>query len=156
MNAFGIVLCSQVNGALVARAGPQRMLLVGVTAGAAAGVALLVVVLAGGGLAGILPCLFVVVASVGFAIPNATALAMTDYPHAAGSASALLGTLQFAFGGAAAPLVGVAGRGTAVPMALLIAVFGVGALGALTLARARLRRGPDEFPTPGTSVVETR
>jgi DHA1 family bicyclomycin/chloramphenicol resistance-like MFS transporter len=47
--------------------------------------------------------------------------------------------LQFAFGALAAPLVGVAGRDTAVPMALLMAVFGIGALAVLKLASARLR-----------------
>jgi DHA1 family bicyclomycin/chloramphenicol resistance-like MFS transporter len=135
LNALGIVVCSQLNRALVTRTSPERMLLAGVAAGTAGGVTLLAVVLVGGiGLGGILPCLFVSVSSVGLVVPNASALALTDYPHAAGSASALLGMLQFAFGGAAAPLVGVAGRGTAVPMALLIAVFGVGALVSLGVA----------------------
>lgn len=39
-------------------------------------------------------------------IPNSTALALTGYPHAAGSGSALLGASRFASGAAAAPLVG--------------------------------------------------
>lgn len=145
INALGIVACSQVNRALVARASPERMLLAGVCAGTTGGVALLVVVLAGGiGLAGILPCLFVCVSSVGLVIPNATALALTDYPHAAGSAAAMLGTAQFVFGGAAAPLVGVAGRETAVPMALMMALFGACALVALGVANhvRRPRVGP--------------
>jgi DHA1 family bicyclomycin/chloramphenicol resistance-like MFS transporter len=136
LNALGIAACSQLNRIMVAHASPGRMLLTGVAAGATAGVTLLAVVLAGGiGLPGILPCLFVSVSSLGLVVPNAAALALTDYPHAAGSASALLGMLQFAFGGIAAPLVGVGGRGTALPMALLIAAFGVGALAALAAAR---------------------
>jgi MFS transporter, DHA1 family, multidrug resistance protein len=136
VNALGIVAASQLNRAFVARATPERMLLAGVCAGTTAGAALLVVVLAGGiGLAGILPCLFVCVSSVGLVIPNATALALTDYPHAAGSASAVLGTAQFVFGGAAAPLVGVAGSETAVPMALLMALFGAAALVVLGIAQ---------------------
>ncbi len=145
VNALGIVAASQLNRAVVAKASPERMLLAGVSAGTTAGVALLVVVLAGGiGLPGILPCLFVCVSSVGLVIPNATALALTDYPHAAGSAAAVLGTAQFVFGGAAAPLVGVAGRETAVPMALMMALFGVGALVALELGHQvrRLRVVP--------------
>ena len=78
--------------------------------------------------------------------PNATALALTDYPHAAGSASAVLGTAQFVFGGAAAPLVGVAGRGSAVPMALLMALFGACAL--VTLGIAQHVRRPRVVPRP--------
>ena len=147
VNALGIVAASQLNRTLVARASPERMLLAGVCAGTTAGAALLVVVLAGGiGLPGILPCLFVCVSSVGLVIPNATALALTDYPHAAGSAAAVLGTAQFVFGGSAAPLVGIAGRDTAVPMALLMALFGAGALVALALAH-QIRR-PRVIPRP--------
>ena len=137
LNALGIVACSQLNRALVGRVPPERLLAGGVAAGAAAGATLLGIALTGGvGLAGILPCLFVSVATIGIVAPNAAALALTDYPHAAGSASALLGVFQFSFGAAAAPLVGVAGAGTAVPMALLIALFGAGALAAVGVARA--------------------
>ena len=85
-------------------------------------VVLLVSVLADAGLAGVLTGLFLVVSSVGLVFPNATALAMGDHPEKAGSASALLGLCQFVFGAAAAPLVGIAGTGTAVPMAVVIAV----------------------------------
>jgi DHA1 family bicyclomycin/chloramphenicol resistance-like MFS transporter len=45
--------------------------------------------------------------------------------------------MQFLFGAAAAPLVGIAGRHSAVPMALMIGAFGVGSLVVLTLARRR-------------------
>jgi DHA1 family bicyclomycin/chloramphenicol resistance-like MFS transporter len=138
MNACGLVACSQVNRALVGRLAPERLLRVGVAASAGSGVALLAVVLAGGiGLAGILPCLFVTVSAIGFIGPNASALALTDYPHLAGSASALLGVFQFGFGAAAAPLVGIAGKTTAVPMALLIALFGTSAVAVTLVARRR-------------------
>jgi MFS transporter, DHA1 family, multidrug resistance protein len=82
---------------------------------------------------GVLPSLFVVVASLGFVLPNATALALTDYPRTAGSASALLGVLQFAIGAAAAPLVGVLGAKTALPMAVVMAALSVSALVAFVL-----------------------
>jgi MFS transporter, DHA1 family, multidrug resistance protein len=142
LNALGLVACSQLNRALVGRLSPRRLLAAGVAAGSAAGATLLALVLAGGaGLAGVLPCLFVVVAAIGLVLPNAAALALTDYPHAAGSASAVLGVFQFGFGAAAAPLVGVAGTGTAVPMALSIALFGVAAPAALGVAR---RPGPSK------------
>jgi DHA1 family bicyclomycin/chloramphenicol resistance-like MFS transporter len=57
----------------------------------------------------------------------------------AGTASALLGVIQFLIGAIAAPLVGVAGSGTAVPMGVVMAVL---ALGALTAQRAAGRRQP--------------
>jgi len=152
LNAFGIIVCSLGNRRLVARVGPERMLEAGVLAGAAAGGTLLAVALAGGiGLAGILPCLFVIVATMGVVIPNSTALALADYPHAAGAASALLGASQFAIGAAAAPLVGLGGRGTAVPMALAIALFGAGAVAALGVAR-RAAGAPRAEPVPSTAT----
>lgn len=136
LNALGIIACSQLNRVLLGRVSPERLLTAAVVAAASAGATLLGVVLVGGvGLPGILPCLFVVVATIGLVSPNASALALTDYPHAAGSASALLGLFQFGFGGAAAPLVGAGGRGTAFPMALVIALFGGGAIAATVVAR---------------------
>jgi DHA1 family bicyclomycin/chloramphenicol resistance-like MFS transporter len=53
---------------------------------------------------------------------------MSGASNTAGSASALLGVLQFAIGAAAAPLVGAFGVKTALPMAVVIAVLGICAL----------------------------
>ena len=127
-NALGIVGASQANRALLRRFEPRAILRAALVAQASAGVALLAVVLAWAGVWGIVPLLFVVVASLGLVLPNATALALAGHPRVAGSASGLLGVLQFIVGAAAAPLVGVAGTGTAVPMATVIAVLAVGAV----------------------------
>ena len=127
-NALGLTIAAQVSGRLVGRVSPKKLLTGGLIATALGGVTLLLVVLAHIGLVGILPALFVVVASIGMVLPNATALALADHPRTAGSASALVGVLQYAIGAAAAPLVGVAGTRTALPMALVIAILGVSAL----------------------------
>ncbi|MGH9918535.1 MAG: Bcr/CflA family drug resistance efflux transporter, partial [Nitrososphaerales archaeon] len=79
--------------------------------------------------AGVVPGLFLVVSSVGLVTPNATALAMADYPDAAGSASGLLGAGQFLIGAAFAPLVGAFGTSTEVPMVALIGSFSLAAVG---------------------------
>jgi len=95
-----------------------------------------VAVVGGIGLQGILPCLFAIVASIGLVLPNATALALSGYdPQVAGSASGLLGVLQFAFGAAVAPLVGAAGVDSAVPMAVVMATLGLSAFAAFLLTR---------------------
>jgi DHA1 family bicyclomycin/chloramphenicol resistance-like MFS transporter len=134
VNALGLMTAGQINGRLVGRVPLTRLLAGGLTATATGGVALLVVVITGGiGLVGILPSLFVVVSSLGFVLPNATALALSNYPRTAGSASALLGVLQFAIGAAAAPLVGALGVRTALPMAVVMATLGVSALGMFVL-----------------------
>jgi len=128
VNACGLVVAGQVNGRLVGRVSPLRLLTVGLVTTATGGAALLAVVTTGGaGLVGVLPSLFVVVASLGFVLPNATALALTNYPRTAGSASALLGVLQFAIGATAAPLVGILGAKTALPMAVVMSTLSISA-----------------------------
>jgi DHA1 family bicyclomycin/chloramphenicol resistance-like MFS transporter len=82
----------------------------------------------GVGLVGIVPALVVLVSSLGFILPNSTALALADHPRTAGSASALIGLLQYAVGATAAPLVGIAGEDMAVPMAIVVATAATSAL----------------------------
>lgn len=126
INALGLASMSQFSARLVSRISSQKLLAGGVGAIALAGLALLLVVVTGIGLVGVLPLLFLLVASLGFIAPNATALAMgTTDPQTAGSASGLLGMLQFSIGAVLAPLVGLGGTSTAIPMAGAIATFGV-------------------------------
>ena len=80
--------------------------------GALAGLALLAFAATGfGGLPALLVSLWVVLAAAGLAMPNAPALALSRHGEAAGTASALLGAVQFGVGAVAAPLVGVLGTG---------------------------------------------
>jgi DHA1 family bicyclomycin/chloramphenicol resistance-like MFS transporter len=150
VNALGMVVVSQVSGGLVGRVSPHRLLTAGLTATAAGGVGLLLAVSAQVGLAGILPAMFLTVASIGLILPNTAALALSAHPEAAGSAAALLGVLQLAVGAAVAPLAGIGGTRTALPAAVVIATLGVGAL--LTLATLGRRQpaaaGPAEHNSP--------
>jgi DHA1 family bicyclomycin/chloramphenicol resistance-like MFS transporter len=69
--------------------------------------------------------LFICIASLGCIIPNASACAMNGQGARAGSASAMLGCLQFSIAAAAAALVGVLHDGSAVPMAMVISLCGL-------------------------------
>ncbi|MEV5463789.1 Bcr/CflA family drug resistance efflux transporter, partial [Streptomyces cellulosae] len=71
------------------------------------------------GLAPVAAALFVLMSAMGITLPNTQALALMRTEHAAGSASALLGTSSFLIGAVASPLVGVAGEDTALPMAVV-------------------------------------
>ncbi|MGP3913393.1 multidrug effflux MFS transporter [Nonomuraea sp. 10N515B] len=121
LNAFGLVIAAQVGGRLSGRVPPVALVVTGlVTALTGAGV-LMAAALAGLGLQGIVGGLFVIMLGQGLLLPSTGALALASQPpQVAGSASALLGVLQFALGALAAPLVGLAGAGTAVPMAAVI------------------------------------
>jgi DHA1 family bicyclomycin/chloramphenicol resistance-like MFS transporter len=127
INALGLVMMAQVGGKLAGRVSSQTLLTGGVATLAISGLALLAMVLGDIGLLGMLPALFVVIASLGLIAPNATTLALAD-TKTAGSAAALLGVVQFSIGAIAAPIVGLAGTATAVPMAVAIAAFGLAAL----------------------------
>jgi DHA1 family bicyclomycin/chloramphenicol resistance-like MFS transporter len=130
LNGLGIVVAGRLTERLAQRGHePAALMRAGLLSVAGGGVALLISVLLGLGLPGVLPSLFVTVASIGVIVPNAAALALSGHPSTAGAASGLLGVAQFAFGAAAAPLVGLAGEDTAVPMAIVIAALGLGALG---------------------------
>jgi DHA1 family bicyclomycin/chloramphenicol resistance-like MFS transporter len=119
-NGLGLVAGSQINARLVGRFGPafllRRALLVIVTAAAA----LVAVVAADLGVWPVIIATFVVMSSLSFVMPNSTALALADQARVAGSAAALLGVVQFLVGGLAAPLVGLGGTGSALPMAVVM------------------------------------
>lgn len=140
INSLGFVAFSQLNGALVTRRHPRRLLVTTLVVGVLATLALL-----GGALVGSLllvaPALLVFTSSLGMVQPNTMALALDPHPERAGSASALLGTTQSLAGAFAAPLVGLAGSGTALPMAtVMLIAMGTALLAVLTLARPSARR----------------
>jgi DHA1 family bicyclomycin/chloramphenicol resistance-like MFS transporter len=150
VNSAGIVAASTVSRRLIGRLGPGPILRFGVTTMAIGGVGLLATVLLGLGLVPLLLFLLATIASVGLIQPNATALAMAHQGHAAGSASALFGLGQFGVGAAAAPLVGIAGSHTAVPMALVIAICGVASA---VVLRGFAPRGEGQGTDAGVSTA---
>ncbi|MYW64579.1 Bcr/CflA family efflux MFS transporter [Streptomyces sp. SID8379] len=149
LNSIGLIAVGQLNGkVLVGRVNLDKVLAVGLTLIVAASVFLLLV--ATGtfgspeelGLAPVATGLFVLMASMALATPNTNALALMRTPHAAGSASALLGTSSFLIGAVASPLVGIAGEHTAVPMALVQLGAGLAAaLAFVVLCRPWQRTG---------------
>jgi MFS transporter, DHA1 family, multidrug resistance protein len=144
LNGLGLVGASQVNRFLVGRVRPTRLLGVGII-GLATGSLLLAggLLIGGLGVIAVVAPLALLVASVGFVAPNATALALSGHPEMAGTGSAILGILQFGLGAAVAPLIGLAGTHSAMPMAI---AFGVAAACAaasfLVIARAAPGDGP--------------
>ena len=137
MNAIGIITASQINRWLANRYDARDIVGIILPVSVTAGAVLLIDAATGfGGFSGILIPLFFYIATHGFILPNTTALAMAPHGAVAGSASALLGTVQFVVGATAGALVGLLGNGTAVPLAAVIAGCGVLALATYqTLAR---------------------
>lgn len=128
-NALGLVLAAQLNHRLLKSHPAGTLLQAALAVAALAGATVLAVAwltplwpaLA---LPGTLAGLFVFVASLGFVGANAAAGALAHQGHQAGSASALMGTLQFALASASGAAVGLMNDGSARPMGLAMAVAG--------------------------------
>ncbi|WP_079191550.1 Bcr/CflA family multidrug efflux MFS transporter [Streptomyces sp. CB00455] len=123
INSVGLIIVGQINGKLlVGRVSLDKALAAGLGTLTVASVALLLMSAGAFGEVGLAPIaagLFVLMSAMGLVLPNTNAQALMRTPHAAGSASALLGTSSFLVGAVASPLVGIAGEHTAVPMALV-------------------------------------
>lgn len=157
VNALGLMMAAQASGLLVGRVGARRLMRAGLVGSSLGGVVLVVSAVAGSGLWPVLVGFFLVVASYGLVAPNATALAMADQPHQAGSASALMGSIQFLTGALVAPLTGLGGTGSALPAAMVIAGCAWAALVVtLTLGRARRPGAAAADLSPGAGAGPAR
>jgi len=139
-NAVGLAVATLVSARLAHRVPAARLIVGGLLATAAAGLALLA-----GSFRGDLPLwvaivgFFVLMSAQGLVGPNAGALASNEVPAHPGTGSALLGGLQWAMAGVIAPLAGVGGDRTAVPMAVITVVLAATAL--VAVRTTRFRRG---------------
>ncbi|MFG1660860.1 multidrug effflux MFS transporter [Micromonospora chersina] len=137
LNALALVATGQANARLLDRFSPRRLLVAALVVGGVAAAGVLTGALAGS-LAVVAVTLFAFVGSLGMVTPNSTALALDAHARHAGTAAALMGGVQSVVGALAAPLVGLGGEGSAVPMAVVLAAAAALSLTAvLTLARPR-------------------
>lgn len=133
-NAVGLYIGGQSNRLLLRRFSAERLLRKGMWINLSA--ALLLVFCAATGMGGyplLFAVLFFCLATLGIIFPNATAVAMQPFHADAGSASALLGIIQFLIGASGGALVGVFQNGSALPMAVQIACFSLAARAILIL-----------------------
>lgn len=141
-NAASFIGVSQFTGRLSARFGLVPVVKVAVTAYALVMTALLAINLLGiERLDVMLVMLFVGFGFLGLVIPTTTVLALEEHGTIAGTASALMGTLQFVTGAAVMAITGLFVDGTARPMVAGIAVCALLALfiAWLTLRSSRMR-----------------
>ncbi len=128
VNGLGIIISTQIVGRIVGRIDTSKILLFGLCLSAFSGLALLTFILLGVGLPFILVSLFFIVSSMGIVATTCFSLAMQNHKKSAGSSSALLGLTQFILGGSVAPLVGIAGSSSAVPMGIVVSACSLGAM----------------------------
>ncbi|WP_198545750.1 multidrug effflux MFS transporter [Actinacidiphila yeochonensis] len=149
LNSIGIVGVGQLNGkVLVGRVDLDRVLAVGlglIGVSTAALVLLTTGALGHATLPEIAAALFVMMSAMGLVLPTTNTQALLRTKANAGSASALLGTSSFLIGAVLSPLAGLAGDGTAVPMAvvqLACTIVAVACFAGLCLRGRRTVEGP--------------
>ncbi len=136
-NAVGIMLFSTLNKHLADRLNILHRLRVGTTLQLSGVIALLALGLIGTeSLILVLMAMFMVVASIGFTGPNAMAIAMSEQGARAGTASAIMGSVQFSCGLLGGVLLNFMGWSALLNMALVMAIF-VG-IAASTIYRLQL------------------
>jgi DHA1 family bicyclomycin/chloramphenicol resistance-like MFS transporter len=140
VNALGFIIASQINLRAQRRYSADRVLFAALVFQGAAAIVLALDGWTGwGGLWGILVPLFFWISTMGFVIPNTTALAMAPFAANAGAASALLGVLQFVLAAASSWLVSALADGTAHPMVSVMALCSFLSLAILRAAAWRAR-----------------
>jgi MFS transporter, DHA1 family, multidrug resistance protein len=137
ISAAGFISASQLNPWLLRRFGPRRVPSYALRACACAVLVLVANVFTGtGGFLGIYIPAALALSCMGLVFPNAAVGALSRHAARAGSASALLGTLQFSLAAFGSALVGMLADGTPRPMALLM-LLGVAVATAAELAQRR-------------------
>lgn len=132
-NAFGLIMAAQVNAWLLRKGHhPDAIIRRCLYALASCGILLAVAAFADAPLWLLLPPLFGFLTVSGMIFPNAGAGSLEHQKHRAGAASALAGMLQFCLSAVAAGLVSLLHAETPRPMAAVVAVCGVIALGIFT------------------------
>lgn len=140
INGLSMTAVGMLTGVLSHRLPRRTLLLAGVSA-QLLGAILLSAALLGATPAPflLLPGMWTIAIGMGFIFGPATAGAMVEMRDSSGTALALMGALQFAVAGITAPLVGVAGESSILPLAALALLCSLGGLITLILGRAYTR-----------------
>ena len=143
VNGIGVVVTSFITARLAGRVDPKRLLLIGVI-GQCVAVVGLVLIWATQFVQSmpIFICLFVLVVSMGFVYGPVTALAMVQVRFAAGTAVALLGSIQFASAAISASIVGVVSQNAFTALVVVASCAEVLVLATVIAGAVIARRNP--------------
>jgi len=139
INASAMILGGVLSAWLVERVGPRRLTLYGLGIIQVSVLLVFLCVLTEAGPWLMAPAIFMAVAPVGMILGNASALAIAQARDEAGTASAVLGASQFILGGLASPLMELAGKHDALPMAIVMMLAAPLALACFSLATTRTK-----------------
>lgn len=121
--AFGLIGSSQMNSLLLKNGlKSENIIIVASLCQALTGVALLITTIYGwAGLMGSIALIFIFLCCQGFVFPNSSALSLAPFTKNAGSASALMGSIQMGAGALASAMVSWLSNHSALPMTGIMA-----------------------------------
>lgn len=122
LNSAGFMVFGYLAGRVSERWSVRGTLAAGLAIAGAGAVGLLIAGLVHVPLAVVIVSLFLLASGTAVTSPPSTTIALADYPQIAGTASSLLGAARFALGGVAAPLVGLAGSLSILPLGLVTTI----------------------------------
>lgn len=147
-NALSFVISAQINARAVKKINPATLIFVALILMSACGIAMFVSAVShiGGFFAVAIPLLGVM-SSIGFIMPNANAVAMAPFSSNAGSASALLGTIQFSMAAVSAISLGAIKEAALVSMGSVMMLCGLSATAIyIFIARTQKKIEIEESP----------
>jgi DHA1 family bicyclomycin/chloramphenicol resistance-like MFS transporter len=120
-NTAGLIAASQINAAIVGRFGPERILAIALLWPVGLSVTLVAALLLGfSSIYLVLSVLFGLLVSHGFISPNAAALALSKHGEQAGTASAVMGVIQYGLGIITISITSLFEAKSALPLASVI------------------------------------
>ncbi|WP_455905487.1 multidrug effflux MFS transporter [Microbacterium sp.] len=153
-NSAGFMVFGHLAGRFSERGHVHAVLATGVVVATAGAIGLLAAGLVPMPLWVVLASLFALAAGVSSSSPPATTLALIGYPQIAGTASSLLGMVRFGFGGIAAPLVGVAGASSILPLGVVtVTTTALAAVALVLIGTAQGRAARHSPPTISSTAL---
>ncbi|MGY1723273.1 multidrug effflux MFS transporter [Blastococcus sp. SYSU DS0533] len=142
-SALGMMAAGQVGAWLVRRRGAAWTLRAGLVVGLALDCALVAAVVLGAGRPLVLALLVAAVSAVSLVLPSASALAVARHRSRAGTATGVLGLVQFGVSGGVAPLIAAGGTSPSLMVSTMACAAACALLIELLLARTGVRRGAE-------------
>jgi DHA1 family bicyclomycin/chloramphenicol resistance-like MFS transporter len=121
INSIGLALASQLASRLMRRFAPAKILAVSLPLMVLAGLGIALAAALDAGLPVIVAGTFLFLSCAGLSFPCIQVTALAPHGAEAGTAAALLGAINFGIASIAAPVVGLFGTETAIPMGLAMA-----------------------------------
>lgn len=136
--AVGVIGSSQINSLVLRNYPSEKIIPVALMAQSAIGLALATIAFFGmSELYSTIALIFLYVCCQGFIFPNASALTLRAFGHAAGNASAMMGAIQMGIGATASAAVSLLQNHTALPMTGVMAFCSLTALVIFLMGRGR-------------------